>query len=133
MNNCIFCRIIKKDQPANIIFEDKDLIVILDIDPISEGHCLVIPKSEAKDLFELGENLAGKIMDAASRVGNAIEKAYNYDGIMITSVSGEFQDVPHFHLHVFGRKRTNDIKMIYPENTGNENPKTVVEKLKNAL
>ena len=55
--------------------------------------------------------------EVAKMLAGAIEQEFDFEGSMIMEVNGVFQDVPHFHLHVFGRNRKNDIKFNYPENT----------------
>ena len=119
MQNCLFCKIIQKEIPANIVYEDTQIVAITDIDPISEGHTLIIPKKHIQDLYVMEEEIGSHIMKTAKILANAIKDEFNFDGIMIMEVNGPFQDVPHFHLHVFGRNKNNDIEISYPDNTNN--------------
>ncbi len=114
MQDCVFCKIVDGQASANVVFEDESVIVILDKDPITKGHCLVITKRNVRDFISLESVLAGKVMAAVSKVADLIKKTFRYDGVMITSVSAKFQDVPHFHIHVFGRDSLDDVQILYP-------------------
>lgn len=128
MKPCIFCQIVQYKEPAYIVYEDDLVMAILDIDPISDGHTLIIPKKDIADIHLLDSETGNRVMEVAKTLAGAIEKEFNFDGSMIMAVSGVFQEVPHFHLHVFGRKKTNDIQFNYPKNT-NANPKHLAENL----
>lgn len=117
MKDCIFCQIAHHEAPARIIHEDEFVIAILDIDPISDGHTLVIPKRDILNIHSLDSETGRRLMEVAKMLAGAIEEEFGFDGSMIMEVNGVFQDIPHFHLHVFGRNRNNDIKFSYPENT----------------
>ena len=117
MKDCVFCQIANHEAPARIIYEDELVIAILDIDPISDGHTLVIPKKDIPNIHSLDSETGKRVMEVAKMLAGAIEQEFEFEGTMIMEVNGVFQDVPHFHLHVFGRNRNNDIKFSYPENT----------------
>lgn len=112
--DCIFCDIANGLAAAHIVYEDELTIAFLDIDPISAGHVLIIPKLHIKDLYSIDEMTAGRILKNGSIIARALKKAFKYDGISIMENNDVFQDVPHFHLHVYGRRKSNDIKHIYP-------------------
>lgn len=121
MENCIFCKIINKEIPANIVYEDNNLIAFLDINPISDGHTLIVPKKHYKDLNEISEQIGGKVLVLAGKIGAVIQECFNYEGYSIWENNGHFQDVPHFHLHVIGRHKDNDLKIQDPrQNYSNE-------------
>ena len=120
MNPCIFCQIAKHEAPAHIVHEDELVMAILDIDPISDGHVLIIPKKDVPDLHSLDSETGQRVMEIAKILAGAIEQEFGFDGSMIMEVNGAFQEVPHFHLHVFGRKKNNDITFRYPKNTNSE-------------
>ena len=120
MKDCVFCQIAKHEAPARIIYEDELVIAVLDIDPISDGHTIIIPKKNVPDIHSLDSDTGKRVMEVAKMLAGAIEKEFSFDGSMIMEVNGVFQDVPHFHLHVFGRNKSNDIKFSYPENTNSD-------------
>lgn len=84
------------------------------MDPITDGHTLIIPKKNIRDIHDIDEESSLHVMRAAKILAGVIEKTFEFDGMEIRSVSGAFQDVPHFHLHVFGRNKNNDIAITYP-------------------
>lgn len=118
--DCVFCQIAKHEAPARIIHEDELVIAILDIDPISDGHTIIIPKKDVPDIHSLDSETGKRVMEVTKMLAGAIEKEFGFDGSMIMGVNGLFQDVPHFHLHVFGRNKSNDIKFSYPGNTNSD-------------
>lgn len=115
MKNCVFCKIANHQAPANIVIEDNDIMAFMDIDPISDGHVLIIPKKDIKDLHTLSYDLGAKIMNAARKVADVLKNEFQYDSVSLMETNGAFQDVPHFHLHIYGRNIGNDIKFEYPK------------------
>lgn len=115
-NPCEFCIIASGKKKAHVIWEDKNVLAFLDYDPNSNGHCIIIPKSHIVDLFELKSTIGSQILTTAKKIGKAIQAIFHYDGVEIRSVTGKFQDIPHFHLHVFGRSQKKDIQITYPVN-----------------
>lgn len=107
MNNerCPFCLIAQKKIPANIIWEDDDLIAFLDIKPINLGHVLIIPKQHFKDLFELPDDIWPQLGPAINLLAQAIKKAVEADGVNIGMNNGQAagQAVFHAHLHIIPR------------------------------
>jgi len=116
MVSCIFCKIAHHREPAHIILENNIIIAFLDIDPISDGHMIIIPKEDIKDIHELSPITCKHLLYTAKILADVLKETFDFDGINIQATSGYFQDVPHFHLHVFGRHKNNDIEVKYPEN-----------------
>jgi histidine triad (HIT) family protein len=114
MNDCIFCRIIKREVPAEVLFEDDAVICILDINPIHYGHTLVIPKHHCRDFLELPENAYHAVMSAARVVTAALVDEYGLEGFNLFSNNGRAagQSVFHFHLHVTPRHPDDDIRFV---------------------
>jgi histidine triad (HIT) family protein len=103
--SCIFCKIVKKQAPASIIYEDETVIVFLDKRPLNEGHTLVIPKKHYVDIFDIPENQLSQVHKVAKQVSVAVKKATNADGISIIQQNGKAaaQDIFHLHVHVVPR------------------------------
>jgi histidine triad (HIT) family protein len=103
--SCIFCKIVKKQAPASIIYEDETVIVFLDIRPLNEGHTLVIPKKHYVDIFDIPENQLSQVHKVAKQVSVAVKKATKADGISIIQQNGKAaaQDIFHLHVHVVPR------------------------------
>jgi len=96
MENCIFCRIIKKEVPADIVYEDDHFLAFLSIDPRSPGHTLIIPKEHHRWVWDV-EN-AGEYFEVARKIAIAQKKAFEQE-IIHSKVEGK--EVPHAHIWVF--------------------------------
>ncbi len=105
MNDCIFCKIITKQIPAEIIYENDSVISILDIHPVNYGHALVIPKNHCKDFLDIPKNQLEEIMHTGQIVANALIKSFQLQGFNIFANNGAIagQSVFHFHLHILPR------------------------------
>ena len=105
MNNCIFCKIVEKEIPATVVFEDDEVLVFMDIGPIIKGHALVIPKKHYDPVTETPDDLLAKLHITAKRIASAQMNAFGADGVNIMQNNGEAsgQEVPHLHVHVIPR------------------------------
>jgi histidine triad (HIT) family protein len=103
--NCIFCKIVKKQAPASIIYEDQTVLAFLDLRPVNEGHTLVIPKSHYETIYDIPEDLIGKVHQKAKQIAVAVKKTVNAQGISIIQQNERAanQDIFHFHIHVIPR------------------------------
>ena len=103
--NCIFCKIANGDIPSNTVYEDEDFRVILDLNPASKGHALILPKEHAANLFELPEETAKKAIVLAKRIGAAMMETLGCTGLNLVQNNGASagQTVLHFHLHLIPR------------------------------
>ena len=111
MPDCVFCMIRDGKIPSAKVYDDQRTLAFMDINPLSRGHCLVVPKAHAATLYEAeAEDLKAAIV-TAKKVAGAIRKALNPDGLNLLQANGgaAFQSVPHFHLHLIPRW-TNDGK-----------------------
>lgn len=108
MNNCIFCKIINKEIPSNIVYEDEEILAFRDINPVAPVHILVIPKKHIESVIELKEE-DEKVVGKIYTVINKISKQENIDkkGFRIVVNCGEDggQEVKHLHFHLLGGKK----------------------------
>jgi histidine triad (HIT) family protein len=97
--------------PSAKVYDDQRTLAFMDINPLSRGHCLVVPKAHAATLYEAEAEDLKAVMATAKKVAGAIRKALNPDGLNLLQANGAaaFQSVPHFHLHLIPRW-TNDGK-----------------------
>lgn len=104
-DDCIFCKIANGEIPSTTIYEDEEFRVILDLGPASKGHALILPKSHFKDVCELDEAIAAKVLPLASKIGTAMKEALGCAGFNVVQNNGEAagQTVFHFHAHVIPR------------------------------
>lgn len=103
--NCIFCKIANGEIPSTTLYEDEDFRVILDLGPATRGHALLLPKEHYKNLFELDDETASKVLGIAKKVGAKMVKALHADGFNLVQNNGEpaGQTVFHFHMHLIPR------------------------------
>lgn len=103
--DCIFCKIANGDIPSATIYEDETFRAILDLGPASKGHALILPKEHFKDVRELEETVAAKVLPLAAKIGVAMEKSLGCDGFNVVQNNGEAagQTVFHFHVHIIPR------------------------------
>ncbi len=119
---CIFCRIARKEAPAEILLETERSIAILDIRPIHFGHALVVPKAHSRDLLEVSPVDLQDIMHTTQRVARALVASLGLEGFNVFANNGRIagQSVFHFHMHVTPRYARDNIRFVldlkeYPE------------------
>jgi histidine triad (HIT) family protein len=105
MTDCVFCKLRDGQIPSMKIFEDDMTIAFMDINPINSGHCLVITKAHAANLYEADVTDLQAAMATAQRVAVSIRDGLKPDGLNMLQANGPaaFQSVPHFHLHLIPR------------------------------
>ncbi|QKS69845.1 HIT family protein [Paenalkalicoccus suaedae] len=101
--SCLGCRLANKEETVYVVFEDSDVSCILDHNPYSEGHVLIVPKTHARYMDELDEHTASAVFQAASRMSKTIKHLFKPDGITVCQNGGAFDDLTHFHMHVVPR------------------------------
>ena len=103
--NCIFCKIVRGQAPASIVYADETVMAFLDIRPLNMGHTLVIPKSHYVDIFDIPEKTLSQVHRASKKTASVVKKATSADGISIIQQNGKAagQDIFHFHVHVIPR------------------------------
>ena len=103
--DCIFCKIAAGEIPSVRVYEDDRVLAFMDINPISKGHLLIIPKAHAATIYEITENDFLAVMSATHKLAAAVKKALNPDGINLLQLNGRAanQVVPHLHMHIVPR------------------------------
>jgi len=124
----IFSKIINKEIPAYIIYEDDLVISFLDISQATIGHTLVVPKQEFSDILELDESISNHIFGVTTKISKGLMKAFSADGINILSnnKAAAGQTIFHFHIHIIPRYINDDLKLTL--NTNNQTNKEEFEK-----
>lgn len=100
---CVFCSIASKQTKASVVYENEHIMAFLDCEPINEGHILVIPKKHYLDVDELPTELLTEIMEISQKIVKALNKIYEPNGYTIMQNGGKFNDIGHYHLHIFPR------------------------------
>jgi histidine triad (HIT) family protein len=96
MDNCVFCKIIKGEIPAEKVYEDENFLAFLDIHPLSAGHTLVIPKKHYRWVWDIVE--VGAYFEITQKIARAIQKSFGTEEVF-SKIIGE--DVPHAHIWLF--------------------------------
>lgn len=131
--HCLGCRLALGLQKAHIVWEDERVTCLLDIAPLSEGHTLILPKSHAVDVDELDVETAASVMKASMLLSRAIKAAYKPDGISIMQNGGLFNDLHHYHMHVFPRYEGDGFAWQEPVNSGSADKRLEQTKRRLAL
>ena len=130
MADCIFCKIIAGEIPAEKIYEDDKVLAFLDINPVTYGHTLIIPKEHYEMMTDMPEELLCYCFAKAKELMVKIKEATEADYVLVT-VSGI--DVPHFHIHLISRKSTDGLSE-WPRIEYNEGEmKKAGEKIRNLV
>lgn len=106
----IFCKIVNGEIPSRKLYEDDLVMVIMDVNPSSCGHSLIIPKTHYQDLFDIDSEVLNHIMKVAKDIALKLEEKLGCEGITLIENNGISQDVKHFHLHLVP-KYSKTIKM----------------------
>jgi histidine triad (HIT) family protein len=108
--DCLFCKIIKKDIPSNVVYEDKDVFAFLDINPVNPGHTLIVPKKHSGDLTEMDSKAIATLYSAVQKLSSALLKT-GYDGVnvMMNIKPAAGQIIFHSHVHVIPRQRADGL------------------------
>lgn len=104
--DCIFCKIVAGETPASVVFESESGLAFLDVNPLSDGHLLFVPRDHYERLSEIPPALAAKMAEAIPRLGRALlaaTKAQAYN-LLLNEGTVAGQVVPHVHYHLIPRK-----------------------------
>lgn len=131
-DNCIFCKLANGIIPTNSIYEDEDFNVILDLSPATKGHALILPKNHHKNLYELPDETASKVMVLAKKLATHMTEKLNCDGFNLVQNNNEIagQTVFHFHLHLIPRYNEDGQRINWKPT---EPSKEELEEIKNLL
>jgi len=111
--DCIFCKIVRGEIPSKKVYEDKDTLAFLDINPANPGHTLVVPKKHSEDLTKSGEEDITKAMHVVKKITATLKEKMNAIGVNVLQNNGKpaGQIVAHTHFHVIPRY-PNDVVVI---------------------
>jgi histidine triad (HIT) family protein len=111
--DCIFCKIVAGELPAEIVDEDERTVAFMDISPATRGHALVIPRGHATDLLSVPPEDLEAVMRGAQRLAHRMNDALGADGINLLNSCGSaaWQTVFHFHVHVIPRYEDDPLKL----------------------
>lgn len=111
--DCPFCRIIAGELPAHILYENADILVFLDINPVLPGHALVIPKEHVVNAADASDAVLAKVVAAAAETGRTAIKRLDAAGFNLLNANGRAaqQSVFHLHFHVIPRYPSDPVNL----------------------
>ena len=134
-DNCIFCKLAAGDIPTNTVYEDDTFRVIMDANPATKGHSLIIPKDHFANLYEMDEEVAAKAMKLAKKMAVHMKEKLNCDGFNLLQNNEETagQTVFHFHMHLIPRykgDKNDDILKYTPLELSDDEMKEILDMIK---
>jgi histidine triad (HIT) family protein len=114
--DCIFCRIVAGEVPSFKVYEDQETVAFMDINPLTAGHLLVVPKLHCKGLFDADEATLTAAIAVARRVALAQKEALGLDSLNLVQSNGRWaaQSVDHLHFHLIPRREGDHAGMDWP-------------------
>lgn len=130
--NCVFCKIIDGKIPAYKIYEDNDVLAFLDVNPVTYGHTLVVPKDHYESFLSTPKDIMNKVMNVAQRIGQVQIEQLGAKGvnILMNCYEAAGQVVKHFHVHVIPRYESTDGFKLEMKDLKDVNLPQVLEKIK---
>ena len=132
--DCIFCKLANGVFPTNFIYEDEDFKVILDANPATKGHSLILPKKHFKNLLDADEEILKKALPLAKKLSNKLVEVLKCDGVNVLQNNNEAagQAVFHLHIHLIPRYKDEKEHMLSwkPNKFSDEEMKSIAENLK---
>jgi diadenosine tetraphosphate (Ap4A) HIT family hydrolase len=111
--DCIFCKISKGEIVSVKVFENENIFAFLDINPLTKGHCLIIPKKHFENIFDIDKEILNEILFTAKKIAETLKSSLGANGVNLFNASGlsAEQSVMHFHLHIIPRYENDGLKM----------------------
>lgn len=109
-DDCIFCKLANGQIPTNKIYEDEKFTVIMDAEPATKGHALILPKEHFDNLYELDDEYAREVLPLAKKIAAHMKDVLGCDGLNVVQNNGRVagQTVFHFHTHIIPRYENGD-------------------------
>ncbi|HLC55815.1 MAG TPA: HIT family protein [Candidatus Nanoarchaeia archaeon] len=135
MTDCLFCKIIKKEIKSDVIYEDKEFIAFLDINPVNKGHTLIVPKEHFDTFLDLDEKHLDRLMHFVQKMSKAIVKATKSDGfnLLLNNKKAAGQVIDHVHFHIIPRMKDDGLKHWPHKKYENDEAKQIVNEIKSFL
>ena len=129
MNNCIFCKIINKEIPSNIVYEDDKFLAFLDIAKATNGHTILIPKKHSKNILECDDETLSEMIVVAKKIALNLTSKLGADGCNILTNCNEVAGQTCFHFHIHIIPRYNDLDGFEPHFEQNKNTELSVSEI----
>lgn len=111
--DCLFCKIVAGELPSTVIDEDERTVAIMDINPATRGHALVLPREHYRDLLDIDAQDLSAVGVAAQRLARRVQRGLRADGVNLINSCGQaaWQTVFHFHVHVIPRYEGDPLRL----------------------
>lgn len=111
--DCLFCKIVAKELPCTVVYENESLFAFLDIHPVNKGHTLIVPKIHSEDFLSSDDALLSNLMPSIKRIADAVVKGVGATACNISTNNGRAagQVIFHLHWHVIPRFSDDGLKM----------------------
>jgi histidine triad (HIT) family protein len=121
-DECIFCKIVAGEIPAEIVEEDEHTVAFMDMNPWTRGHALVIPRKHSADLLEVSDEDLAYTVAAAKRLAGRMHDRLGADGVNLLNARGAaaWQTIYHFHVHVIPRYEGDPLRLPWTPAQGDE-------------
>jgi histidine triad (HIT) family protein len=119
---CIFCRIVAGASPCHEIYRDRETLAFMDINPVNEGHCLVIPKAHFSNVFGMPPEAFAAVASTVVKVARAVNNELQPGGLSVLQANGVLagQTVPHVHVHVLPRRADDNLLINWDRERTND-------------
>ncbi|MEJ7876335.1 MAG: HIT domain-containing protein, partial [Solirubrobacterales bacterium] len=109
-SDCLFCRIVTGEEPAQIVLDDEVCLAFLDVRPLFHGHTLLVPRAHHETLADLPAELVDPLFGRAQRLSIAVRDAMGAQGSFVAMNNIVSQSVPHLHVHVVPRVKKDGLR-----------------------
>ena len=133
MQNSVFTRILARELPAAIVYEDDLTFAFMDAGQLNPGHVLVATKQQVETILDADEDTAAALFRTVHRVARAVQAAFEPEGLTILQANkpAGWQSVPHLHVHVLPRYRNDGVSLVWPrKDPPLEELRRIAEKIK---
>jgi histidine triad (HIT) family protein len=134
-DECTFCQILKGEAPASFTYQDDNIVAFMDIQPITHGHMLVVPRQHSVLMSEVDETVAMRAFRIARELAALVRRTLGARGVNLFVADGEvaFQDVPHFHVHVIPRYPKDGFGLTFPRAYGQPPSRAELDTIASAI
>src|SRR5918993_413038 len=132
-DDCIFCKIVAGELPAELVAEDEHTVSFMDINPWTRGHALVIPRNHSRNLYEIDDDDLARTSVAARRLALRMKERLGCDGVNLLNSCepAAWQTVFHLHVHVIPRYEEDPLRLPgAPQQAGEDEIAAVAEELR---
>ena len=120
MEDCIFCKIVKGEIPSYTVYENENVKIFMDINPLAKGHLLVIPKIHYKDLLDIDNDVLRSIDEAIRNIYPTLKEKLGCEGLTRMQNNELGQEVKHYHMHLIPRYITDNFTEKVDEDAKNQ-------------